>query len=62
MLGSPLFAASSVGFRGDVWLAAAGHATKEKRLDEARKYLNELIGANAPQAEAARAQLKALAS
>lgn len=62
ILTSPLLAASPLNFRGDVWLAAAGHAAKDKRADEARKYLNEVIKANAPQAEAARAQLKALAS
>ncbi len=62
VLVSPLFVSSPVGFRGDVWLAAARLAAKEKRLDDARKYLNDTIQANAPQAEAARAQLKALVS
>ncbi|MDD2926846.1 hypothetical protein [Rhodoferax sp.] len=62
ILTSPLLAKSPLGFRGDVWLAAAGQAAKDKRSDEARKYLNEVIRANAPQAEAARAQLKALTS
>lgn len=59
---SPLLAKSPLGFRGDVWLAAAGQAAKDKRSDEARQYLNAVIKANAPQADAARAQLKALAS
>lgn len=62
ILTSPLLATSPLGFRGDVWLTAAEHAAKDKRADEARKYLNEVIKANAPQAAAARAQLKALAS
>jgi tetratricopeptide (TPR) repeat protein len=62
VLNNPLFAASPLAFRADVWLAAARLAAKEKRLDEARNYLNQVIQANAPQAEAARAQLKALAS
>jgi hypothetical protein len=62
VLVSPLFASSPLSFRADVWLAASRLAVKEKRVDDARKYLNNVIQANAPQAEAARAQLKALAS
>lgn len=62
VLRSPLFAASPLAFRADVWLAAARLAVKEKRIDEARKYLGNVIAANAPQSDAARAQLKALAS
>ena len=62
VLNSPLFAASPLSFRADVWLVASRHAVKEKRLDDARNYLNNVIQANAPQADAARAQLKALAS
>jgi hypothetical protein len=59
---SPLLASSPLQFRGDVWLAGATLAAKEKRTDEARQYLKQVIQASAPQAEAARAQLKALAS
>ncbi len=62
VLSSPLFATSPLSFRADVWLAAARLAIKEKRVDDARRYLNNVIQANVPQAEAARAQLKALAS
>jgi hypothetical protein len=62
VLSSPLLAASPLQFRGDVWLAGASLAAKEKRPDDARKYLNQVIQSSAPQAEAARAQLKALAS
>jgi hypothetical protein len=43
-------------------MKAAQVAAKDKRTDEARKYLNEVISANAPQQQAARAQLGALAS
>lgn len=62
VLASPLFAGSPLGFKGSVWLAAARLAVKEKRVDDARNYLNQVINANAPQAQAAREQLKALAS
>ncbi len=62
VLTSPLLAGSPSSFRGGVWLAGAELAVKEKRLDDARKYLGEVIQANAPQAEVARARLKALAS
>lgn len=62
VLSSPLLASSPLEFRANVWLAGATLAAKEKRMDDARKYLNQVIQANAPQIEAARAQLKALAS
>jgi hypothetical protein len=62
VLSSPLLANSPLGFRGDVWLKGADVAAKDKRTDEARKYLNQLIQANAPQAAAARTQLTKLAS
>lgn len=62
ILSSPLLAASPLSFQGDVWLAGAALAAKEKRMDDARKYLNQVIQAKAPQSEVARAQLKALAS
>ena len=62
VLSSPLLANSPREFRGDVWLAGAALAVKEKRMDDARKYLNQVIQTGAPQIEAARAQLKALAS
>lgn len=47
VLASPLLAACQLGFRGDVWLAGAKFATKEKRADDARKYLGEVIKLNA---------------
>jgi hypothetical protein len=62
VLSSTLLETSPLPFRGDVWMAGAALAVKEKRMDDARKYLGEVIAANAPQLEAARAQLKALAS
>jgi hypothetical protein len=62
VLASPLLAACPLPFRGDVWMKAAEVAAKDKRIDDARKYLNEVVNARAPQADAARAQLKALAS
>ena len=62
VLDSPLLAQSPLSFKGAVWLRAAQWAEAEKRPDDARKYLNEVISHNAPQADAARAQLKALAS
>jgi hypothetical protein len=43
-------------------MKAAELAARDKRFDEARNDLNEVIRANAPQADAARAKLKALAS
>jgi hypothetical protein len=59
---SPLLAASPLSFRENVWMAVAKEAVKDKRPDDARKYLNEVIQANGPQREAARAQLQALSS
>ena len=62
VLASPLFAQAPLGFQGAVWLRAAKLAEADKRLDDARKYLGEVINRNAPQADAARAQLAALPS
>jgi hypothetical protein len=62
VLTSPLLLASPLQFRADVWLAGARLAASEKRPEEARKYLNLVIESKAPQMEAARSQLKALAS
>lgn len=59
---SALLTTAPLSFRGDVWMKAASVATKDKRFDEARKFLNGVINANAPQAQAARAQLGTLAS
>lgn len=62
VLASPQLAATPLEFRGDVWMAGARLATREKHTDEARNYFDLVIKANAPQAQMARAQLKALAS
>jgi hypothetical protein len=62
ILTSPLLAASPLEFRGDVWMVAADLALKDKRAQDARKYLGEVVKASAPQAPTARAQLKAMAS
>jgi len=59
---SPVLAASPLSFRENVWMVAAKEAVKDKRSDDARKYLNAVIQANGTQQQAARAQLQALAS
>ena len=50
------------GFRGSVLMRAASLATEQKRPDDAKRYLNEVIKQNAPQAEAAKAMLKGIPS
>jgi hypothetical protein len=62
ILANPLLATTPVAFRGDVWMVAAELAQKEKRTEDARKYFNEVVKVSAPQANAARAQLKAIPS
>ncbi|HWK85365.1 MAG TPA: hypothetical protein VNS61_16695 [Caldimonas sp.] len=58
VLDSPLFAKAPLPFQGSVWLRAAELAAKEQRSDDARRYLNEIVSRNAPQADRARALLK----
>jgi hypothetical protein len=58
VLESPLFAKAPLPFQGSVWLRAAQLAAKEQRADDARRYLNEIVSRNAPQADRARALLK----
>lgn len=60
IVASPLLASAPLEFRGDVWMVAAKVAAQDKRPDDARRYLGEVVKANAPQVEAARAQLKAI--
>ncbi len=62
VLSSPLLAQSPLGFQGAVWLRAARLAEDEKRTDDARRYLKQVIERHAPQADAARARLRVLAS
>lgn len=59
---SPLLAQAPLPFRGNVWLKAAEQARKAGRMDEARRWLTQLIDARAPQAETAQALLKGLSS
>lgn len=61
VLASPLFVSAPLPFQGTVWMLAASQATKDKRADDAQRYLNEIISRNAPQADKARALLKAAA-
>ena len=58
VLASPLFEKAPLPFRGSVWLRAAELATREQRADDARRYLNEIVSSNAPQADRARILLK----
>ena len=60
VLSSPSFEKAPIGFKAAVWMRAAKVAASEKRTDDARKYLHQVISTNAPQAEAAKAQLAAL--
>lgn len=57
---APGFAGAPLGFRGQVLMRAALLAQAEKRNDDARKLLETVVAANAPQSDAAKAQLKAL--
>ena len=61
VLQSPLFAGAPVGFRAAVWMRAADEATKDKRNDEARQWLNLVAASGASQAASAQAKLKELA-
>ncbi len=61
VLASPLFATAPLPFQGTVWILAASTATKDKRVEDAQRFLNEVISRNAPQADKARALLKAAA-
>lgn len=58
---SPLFAASPLPFKADVWMRAATQAMTDQQPQEARRLLGEVISSQAPQAEAAKAKLKAIA-
>ncbi|HEX7439279.1 MAG TPA: hypothetical protein VF319_04215 [Caldimonas sp.] len=62
VLESPLFAKAPLPFKGTVWMRAAELAAKERRAQDARRYLNEVITQGAPQAEAAKAKLKEIAA
>jgi hypothetical protein len=62
VLESPLFAKAPLPFKGQVWMRAAALAAKERRAQDARRYLNEVITQGAPQAEAAKAKVKEIAA
>ena len=60
VIASPLLDKAPLQFQGDVLMRAAQVAMAEKRSDDARKFLAQVIARNAPQADAARAQLAVL--
>jgi len=62
VLGSPLFAASPLPFRGTVWLRAGVAAEADNRPADARRWFEQVIASGAPQATVAQARLKELAS
>lgn len=62
VLASPLLAASPLGFRGAVWLRAGVAAAADKRAADARRWFDQVVSSGAPQAAAAHARLKELAS
>jgi len=54
------FAQTDVNFRGAVWMRAATLAAEKNQADEAKKYLNEIVKNNAPQAVKAAQLLQTL--
>ncbi|MFZ6874345.1 hypothetical protein ACO0LF_19985 [Undibacterium sp. Di27W] len=54
------FAQTDVNFRGAVWMRAATLAAEKNHADEAKKYLNEIVKNNAPQAQKAAQLLQTL--
>lgn len=59
---SPLLATSPLPFRGTVWLRAGVAAVADNRPADARRWFEQVVGSGAPQAGAAQAKLKELAS
>ena len=62
VLQSPLFASSPLPFRGSVWLRAGVAAAADNRPADARRWCEQVVTSGAPQAGAAQAKLKELAS
>jgi hypothetical protein len=62
VLNSPLLATAPLPFRGAVWMRAAKQARADKRPADARRWLGQVVEHGAPQAAAARAALKEMAS
>lgn len=60
IMASPLWPQTRPGFQGEVLLRAGQAALADKRFDEARKYLGEVMARKAPQAEQASALLKGM--
>jgi tetratricopeptide (TPR) repeat protein len=54
------FAQTDVNFRGAVWMRAATLAAEKNQTNEAKKYLNEIVKNNAPQAQKATQLLQTL--
>jgi hypothetical protein len=62
VLQSPLLATSPLPFRGSVWLRAGVAAAADNRNADARRWFEQVVASGAPQAAAAQAKLKELAS
>jgi hypothetical protein len=62
VLQSPLLATSPLPFRGTVWLRAGVAAAADNRPADARRWFEQVVASGAPQAGAAQAKLKELAS
>ncbi len=62
VLASPLFAGAPLAFRGAVWLRAGSEALADKRPEDARRLLQQVLSSGAPQAAVAQAKLKEIAS
>ncbi|MFZ6758968.1 hypothetical protein ACO0K9_17305 [Undibacterium sp. Ji50W] len=56
------FEKAEPGFRGSVLMRAAALANEQKRPEDAKRYLDEAVKQNLPQAEAAKAMLKGISS
>lgn len=62
VLADPLLAAAPLRFRGAVWLRAGAEAIADKRPDDARRLLQQVLSSGAPQAQQAQSKLKELVS
>ncbi len=62
VLVSPLLAQAPLRFRGAVWLRAGAEALADKRVDDARRLLQQVLSSGAPQAQQAQAKLREIAS
>lgn len=62
LLASPLLTEAPLAFRGAVWLRAGAEAHADKRPEDAKRLLQQVLSSGAPQADRAHAKLKELAS